>query len=56
MSNSHSLLLMVMPAECHFGPHVGGLAEEAGHLSFLEFGGGKPPLRKIKEGKGKDEK
>lgn len=41
---------MVMPAECHFGIHVGGLAEERGHLSFLEPSEGKPPLRKLKEG------
>lgn len=50
MSNSHSLSFMVMPAECHFGIHMGGLAEEEGHLSFLELREGKPPLRKIKEG------
>lgn len=47
---------MVMPAECHFGTHVGQLAEQKGHLSFLEIKEGKPPLRKMKEGEGEEEK
>lgn len=44
-----------MPAECHFGTHVGGLAQEEGHLSFLELMEGKPPLRKIKKGEVEEE-
>lgn len=39
-----------------FGTNVGGLAEEEGHLSFLELREGKPPLRKIKEGEEMEEK
>lgn len=46
---------MVMPAERHFGIHVGGLVKE-GQLSFLEPSEGKPPLRKIKEGEEEEEK
>lgn len=42
---------MIMPAERHFGTHVGGLAEEKGHLSFLELNEEKPPLKKKGEGK-----
>lgn len=30
---------------------MGGLAEEEGHLSFLELREGEPSLREIKEGK-----
>lgn len=56
MCNSHSLSFMVMPAECHFGTHVGGLAQEEGHLSFLELMEGKPSLRKIKKGEVEEEK
>lgn len=41
---------MVMPALPFFGAHVGGLAEEEGHLSFLELREGEPSLREIKEG------
>lgn len=38
-----------------FGTDVGGLAEEEGHLSFLELREGKPSLRKIKEGEEEEE-
>lgn len=41
---------MIMPAECHFGTHVGGLAEEKGHLSFLELNEEKSLLKKKGEG------
>lgn len=39
-----------MPDKCHFGTHVGGLAEKERNLSFLELKEGKPPLSKVKEG------
>lgn len=45
---------MILPAECRFGTHMGGLAEEEGHLSFLELNEEKSPLKK-KRGKGKRE-
>lgn len=54
--NSHSLSFMVIPAEGHFGTHVGGLAQEEGYLSFLELMEGKSPLRKIKKGEVEEEK
>lgn len=56
MCNSHSLSFMVMPAECHFGTHVGGLAQEEGHLSFLELMEGKSSLREMKGGEVEGEK
>lgn len=49
VSNSHLSSFMDMPAERHFGPHVGGLAEEEGQLSFLEPSEEKPPLRKTRK-------
>lgn len=48
MSNSHSLSVTVMPAR------AGGLAEDKGHLSFLELEA-KSPLRKIEKGKDEEE-